>query len=127
MQIVEGLKWARASTLATILAVCCVTLVAAQERTIRAFPAKASKVPLYSEADTRKPAGEIDKSALDFPVRIIERDGDFAKIDTGRGTFWVDISRADLGTTAVKSECSPMAANRKTLAGSRAASDACTR
>ncbi len=75
--------------------------------TIVAFAKEA--VHIYA-SPAGKRTGELKKSAVEFPIAIIERDGDFGRINTGSGSVWIDLRRAKV-ESAASDECLSRLAN----------------
>jgi hypothetical protein len=89
-----------------------------------------SKTPvllLYAEPGSGKSVQQIKAAELAFPIPLLERVGDFGRIEAAGGTFWVDLRRT-VFDVSVKSACTPsLAQNRKgsTAAASRGATNDC--
>jgi hypothetical protein len=100
---------------------------ASAENWIVSMPAAGLR--LYSEPDGTKRAGELKSGEVALPIALIEEEGDFGRIATPKGTFWVDIRRAQI-KRGVVAECPKGLAQNRTQvasAGTRGAGDGCNR
>ena len=102
------------------------TTGSAQQKSIVDFSSGDTLI-LYSDPDGKNRAGEINKSDTNFPIALIDHDGDFGRIAARGGTYWVDLRRAKVRQASV-AECGAGLSQSRlqvATAGARGASDAC--